>query len=268
MKHQPSGLNRDLERVQAVLSIGDAVAVKHQGLERDTLKDAVLSILTLAFEAGEDGTGRMVLTFAGDGAIAIDVESINVTLQDVTRPYRAPSQRAPGTPGMIFRRLTENDAGIFRDLRLLALKDSPENFASTYEDWKARSLVEYREIIRTEAVFAVFEGDRPLGLAGLVDEDRSKMAHRTTLSLVFVRPECRGSEAAEVLLNGVIAKARASGRLQIEAAVNSENLRAIRFYERHSFRIVGKIPRGFAHEGRFIDEVLMVLLLDGSPKPA
>jgi hypothetical protein len=33
-----------------------------------------------------------------DGAIAIDVECINVTLKDVTRPYVAPSRKAPNHP--------------------------------------------------------------------------------------------------------------------------------------------------------------------------
>lgn len=95
----PAGHNqRELERVQTVLSIGDVLAVKHQGLDPAVLKDTVLSLLTLSFEPGQDGGGRLILTFAGDGAIGADVESINVTLQDVTRPYRAPSGRMPGHP--------------------------------------------------------------------------------------------------------------------------------------------------------------------------
>jgi hypothetical protein len=55
----------------------------------------VLSVLQLAWEAGEDGTGRLVLTLAGDGAIAADVEALEVTLTDVTRPYIAPTGKVP-----------------------------------------------------------------------------------------------------------------------------------------------------------------------------
>lgn len=88
---------RDFERVQAVLMIRDVVSVSHQGIDvRDA--DTVLSMLTLAFEPGEDGTGRLVLTLAGDGAVALDVETLDVTLQDVTQPYRAPSRKAPSHP--------------------------------------------------------------------------------------------------------------------------------------------------------------------------
>ena len=91
-------LGRPPERVQSMLVIEDVLVLKQQGLARDDLADAVLSLLTLSFEAGEDGTGRLVLTLAGDGAIAVDVETINVTLQDVTRPYLAPSKKTPSHP--------------------------------------------------------------------------------------------------------------------------------------------------------------------------
>jgi hypothetical protein len=45
--------------------------------------------------AGEDGTGVLTLVLAGDGAVALEVEALDVTLQDVTRPYLAPSGKAP-----------------------------------------------------------------------------------------------------------------------------------------------------------------------------
>jgi hypothetical protein len=54
-----------------------------------------MSILNIAFEAGEDGTGRIIINLAGDGAIALDVEALEVTLTDVTRPYVAPSKQVP-----------------------------------------------------------------------------------------------------------------------------------------------------------------------------
>ena len=57
--------------------------------------DMVLSILSLTFTPGEDGMGRVEITLAGDGAIALEVEAVNAALQDVTRPYVAPSRKAP-----------------------------------------------------------------------------------------------------------------------------------------------------------------------------
>lgn len=88
--------NRPYERVQAVLTINDVQKVLTQGVERD--KDTVLSLLNITFDPTEDGAGRIVLTFAGDGAIALDVECLDITLTDVTRPYIAPSKSAPKHP--------------------------------------------------------------------------------------------------------------------------------------------------------------------------
>ncbi|MFD0978197.1 DUF2948 family protein [Tropicimonas aquimaris] len=85
---------RAYERVQSLLLVDDVLKVATQGIDRDD-EDTVLSILALTFEPGEDGTGRVVLVLAGDGAIALDVECLNVTLRDVTRPYAAPSGHAP-----------------------------------------------------------------------------------------------------------------------------------------------------------------------------
>lgn len=88
---------RAYERVRALLVISDVMNVARQGIDpRDG--DTVLSLLSLTFEPGADGAGRVLLTLAGDGAIALDVECLDVTLRDVTRPYRAPSGAAPSHP--------------------------------------------------------------------------------------------------------------------------------------------------------------------------
>lgn len=88
---------RPYERVQALLVIADAGAVRTQGVDRRD-KDTVLSLMSLSWTPGEDGMGTVTLTLAGDGAIAVDVEALDVSLRDVTRPYRAPSGKAPGHP--------------------------------------------------------------------------------------------------------------------------------------------------------------------------
>lgn len=89
--------SRAYERVRAILSIGDALSVASQGLEPGD-KDSVLSLLSLDFTPGDDGTGVLVLTLSGDGAIRVAVECLDLGLTDVTRPYRAPSGKAPVHP--------------------------------------------------------------------------------------------------------------------------------------------------------------------------
>lgn len=85
---------RAYERVRSVLVVEDVRKVQTMGFDR-TDKDLVLSLLSMTFDAGEDGTGRLTLTLAGDGAIALEVETLDLRLEDVTRPYRALSGKLP-----------------------------------------------------------------------------------------------------------------------------------------------------------------------------
>ncbi len=91
---------RRFERVRAVLDFADVTAVATQDIARDA--DTVLSLLSIDYtpdvqtpEGEPAGPGRVVLTFAGDGALALSVECLEVALADVTRPYVAPSHHAP-----------------------------------------------------------------------------------------------------------------------------------------------------------------------------
>ncbi len=85
---------RDFERVQSLLVVNNVLGVASQGVDRAD-KDVILSLLSVTFEPGEDGAGQVLLTLAGDGAIRLDAEALEVSLRDVTRPYRAPSGHAP-----------------------------------------------------------------------------------------------------------------------------------------------------------------------------
>lgn len=87
---------RGYERVRALLVVNDVMALHRDGIDRDS--DTVLELLALAWQPGADGTGRLMLDFAGDGTLAADVECINLDLRDVTRPYLAPSGKAPSHP--------------------------------------------------------------------------------------------------------------------------------------------------------------------------
>ena len=84
------------ERVQSVLAFDDVIGVQSQGVSRNA--DTILSVLSITFLPGEDGTGRVEITLAGDGAIGLEVEALDVTLKDVTKPYVAPSGTVPRHP--------------------------------------------------------------------------------------------------------------------------------------------------------------------------
>ncbi|MDM7459172.1 MAG: DUF2948 family protein [Paracoccus sp. (in: a-proteobacteria)] len=87
---------RGFERVRSVLVISDVMRVLSDGIRRDP--ETVLELLAIRWQAGEDGTGRLSLDFAGDGTILAEVECINLDLHDVTRPHKAVSGKVPKHP--------------------------------------------------------------------------------------------------------------------------------------------------------------------------
>jgi len=85
------------ERVQSVLMFETVKGVASQGVPKGD-SDTILSLLTIAFEETEAPSGHILLNLAGDGALRLSVEAIEVTLKDVTKPYAAPSGKLPKHP--------------------------------------------------------------------------------------------------------------------------------------------------------------------------
>lgn len=86
------------ERVQSLLVIDNVLKVASQGVPRGDA-DTILSLLAIDWQPGEAPGGVLELQLAGDGAIRLEVEALEVALRDVTRPYRAPSRKAPTHDG-------------------------------------------------------------------------------------------------------------------------------------------------------------------------
>lgn len=88
---------RPVERVQSLLVVDHVSGVASQGIDRSD-PDLILSLLAVDFDAAEDGSGHVVMTLAGDGALRLNVETLEVSIKDVTRPYLAPSRKKPDHP--------------------------------------------------------------------------------------------------------------------------------------------------------------------------
>ena len=85
---------RPYERVQALLSVENVTAVRSQGIDRGQ-GDTILSLLELRYDGPADGAGTLTLILAGDGAIELSVEALEISLRDTSRPYRAVSGKIP-----------------------------------------------------------------------------------------------------------------------------------------------------------------------------
>ena len=148
---------------------------------------------------------------------------------------------------MTVRRLrAPKDLRQFRALRLEMLNAEPAADASTYEDWAALDEAEWLQRMNRTPMWALFDDvGEPVGLMAYLRESRGRTRHRATLIMVWVRPDVRGQGGADRLLETVLDGARAEGIDQIELNVMASNTRAVRFYERNGFRIVGTIPNAY-----------------------
>jgi GNAT superfamily N-acetyltransferase len=156
------------------------------------------------------------------------------------------------------RLLGPEDVESFRRIRLEALRAEPDSFASSAEDWEKLSDDEWRRRMTDSSVFVAFRDGGPVGIMGLLRQRTSKMAHRATLVMVYVRAQLRGSGLAASLLETVTAHARSQGIRQLELSVSAENPKALGFYGREGFVPVGRIPGGCIRNGREVDDLIMV----------
>lgn len=82
------------ERVQSAVTVESVLRVRSRGID-PTERDRVFALLTMMFEPAQDGAGTLRLTLAGGAEIAIQVECLELTLADLTRPWFAKARRAP-----------------------------------------------------------------------------------------------------------------------------------------------------------------------------
>src|SRR5579871_1215765 len=90
------------------------------------------------------------------------------------------------------RKLRPDEAGLFRAIRLEALRRHPEAFGASLEIEAAKPLDWFAERLSRSDVFGAFNGAELIGVAGFATYDGPKRAHKGFLWTMFVRPDARG----------------------------------------------------------------------------
>lgn len=141
------------------------------------------------------------------------------------------------------RRATKDDVTLFKEVRLKALKDSPDAFGSTYESALQRDQRSWEEQLWSTTTggnrntqFA-FEEDQCIGIAALY---REPSAPSGDIIMMWVDPGHRGSSAASLLVHNLLSWSRESGFSAVSLDVTESNARAIKFYEKQGFHDTGE----------------------------
>jgi RimJ/RimL family protein N-acetyltransferase len=137
-------------------------------------------------------------------------------------------------------------------------------------DWpieKEREFIESHRVADNKLVIAAEVGNHIVGLSGFTGDDKKKMRHSGELGIT-VRREFWGLGLGSALMACVIDWAKSSGVVRkIGLRVRTDNVRAIRLYERFGFVGEGTISRQFLVAGRFRDAYLMGLEVNPSDDP-
>jgi GNAT superfamily N-acetyltransferase len=159
------------------------------------------------------------------------------------------------------RRLGRNDARLFKETRLEMFRAQPRQFRYAPADESSIPLEQVIERIETNYVVAAF-GDRDFfGMGGFSRFSGSKIDHKGLIWGMYVRPQMRGTGAADAIMQALLDHAARMVEL-VTLSVVAGNFRAVRFYERWGFRPFGTEPRSIKlGEDDYLDETMMFLPL-------
>lgn len=166
------------------------------------------------------------------------------------------------------RRLLPEEAALYRDIRLDALKSDPDAFGSTFGEESKQPLHLFTKRLETSAVFGAFAGSELVGVVGFFVKPSCKEAHKGVLVGMYVRPGARTGGIGRRLVEAVIDHARQKVEV-VQLTVIKENQRAVRLYARLGFVEYGVERKSLKQDGRYWDEVLMAkpLLPERVPQP-
>jgi ribosomal protein S18 acetylase RimI-like enzyme len=164
--------------------------------------------------------------------------------------------------GSTVRRLRPEDAASLVALRREALESHPLAFGASIDDDRALSLESVQAALADsdQAVFGGFEGENLIGMVGVIRATRVKIRHKAHIWGMYVSRHARGKGAGRALLEAAIDQARSwPGVEQLQLGVTDAAVEARKLYEAAGFRIWGREPRALQWEGRFVDELYLVL---------
>jgi GNAT superfamily N-acetyltransferase len=138
---------------------------------------------------------------------------------------------------VLIQRLRPDESDRLRSIRLRALREAPEAFATTFAEACERPSTDWgQQLVALANFVAVLEG-RDVGLVrGAPFEGRTGAA---ILLSMWVAPEARGRGAGEGLIHAVAEWARARGFERLLLDVADDNAKAIALYARMGFEPTG-----------------------------
>ncbi len=174
------------------------------------------------------------------------------------------------TSGLEIRPLGETEVEPYRDIRLRMLREHPESFGASADDFEREADEVYRQRYRERTeresnfILGAFLDGALVGTAGIFRKSGPKEAHKAVLWGMYVAPEARGRGIGRSLVERAVALAAESmrGLEQVQLCVVTANEPACQLYETSGFQTYGLEREALKLDGRSLDERHMVRFLE------
>jgi ribosomal protein S18 acetylase RimI-like enzyme len=164
----------------------------------------------------------------------------------------------------MIRRLAVDDAGQFRDLRLLGLERHPEAFATGADAWRTPDEAAVAASMGTpdapfdRFVLGAFEDARLVGAFGFKREARESLRHKGTCWGLIVHPDVRRRGHGGALVGAMTAELRRAPDLAYaRVVVTTSPGDAPRLFRAHGFVDYGTERDGLRVAGRAFDQAFL-----------
>jgi GNAT superfamily N-acetyltransferase len=161
----------------------------------------------------------------------------------------------------VIRRLSTDDAEVFRSIRLESLVAEPNAFGAHIDDEVEQPLSFFAEKLASGRASGAFEDGELAAIMGLSIPEGRKIRHKGMLWGVYARSAFRGRGVTGRLLDYVIADARELGLEWINLVVSVKTPAARKLYESRCFAVYAREPAGLKVDGVDNDDELMTLRL-------
>lgn len=168
---------------------------------------------------------------------------------------------------IILKKLKPEEWSEYKKIRLESLEKEPTAFAMSFEEeadradeiWAEKlggsdSLLNYK-------IFA-YDGDEIVGMAGIFQNEKTKLKHISNIFGVYLRESYRGRGIGKAMLEIMIKEAKKAPDVsKISLSVNTEQIPAVRSYEKAGFKIAGKVEKEMKVGNKYYNEYIMEMLL-------
>jgi RimJ/RimL family protein N-acetyltransferase len=158
----------------------------------------------------------------------------------------------------MIKQLNKNDWREWKEIRLEALKKSPDSFLSSFEEENKTPDNMWAEQLENSIKFGYFINDEIVGCSGLSIEKATKISHTATLFGMYVKDGFRGSGVGLALVNFVKNYAKENHIKHLYLGCNAENRGAVKLYKKCGFKVYGTRPDYTKIDNKFYDDLTMM----------